>query len=148
MEHAPASRSEAVLAEAARAVRGRIVLAGGAVCAGERPVIPLTVVSGLYGAAKVNACNSYAPLAGTNTIALRGNDLSDRENVLNFHFGIPHKYDSGKDDIQILYDNFFYQTQAWDNLSTFGGLPFFRPTSLQSAGTNPDGTGNVQHVPR
>jgi hypothetical protein len=28
---------------------------------------------------------------------------ADRETVMNFHFGLPHKHDSGKDDIQMLY---------------------------------------------
>jgi len=29
---------------------------------------------------------------------------TDRENVFNFHFGIPHRKDAGRDDVQILYD--------------------------------------------
>ncbi len=89
----------------------------------------------------LNACNVYGPIAGTNTIALRGNDLSDREAVINLHFGIPHKYDSGRDDVQILFNNFYYQTTGWDNISTFGGLPFLQ-SMFVPAGTNPDGTGN------
>ncbi len=31
--------------------------------------------------------------------------IADREAVANFHFGIPHKNDAGKDDVQILYTN-------------------------------------------
>ena len=54
-------------------------------------------------------CNMYGPVYGALSLNLRGNDSSDRENVMNFHFGIPHHKDSGKDDIQILFDNFFYQ---------------------------------------
>ncbi|HEY8312706.1 MAG TPA: TonB-dependent receptor [Candidatus Baltobacteraceae bacterium] len=30
--------------------------------------------------------------------------VADRESVVNFHFGLPHKNDGGRDDIQILYD--------------------------------------------
>ncbi len=104
------------------------------------------IISGLYGSAgTVAACNVYSPIPATNTIALRGNDLSDRENVVNLHFGIPHKSDAGRDDIQVLYDNFAYQTQSWDNISTFGGLPFMQ-AMFQPAGTNPDGSGQLQHV--
>jgi hypothetical protein len=99
-------------------------------------------LGGFYGtSSRVYACNVYSPLAATNAIALRGNDLSDRENVVNLHIGVPHKNDAGKDDIQILFDNFYYQTTAWDNLSTFGGLPFFG-SMFTFAGTNPNGTGN------
>jgi len=99
-------------------------------------------VSQFYGVAgNMPACNVYAPLAATNTIALRGNDLTDRENVINLHFAIPHKHDGGRDDLQLLYNNFFYQTQAWDNISTFGGLPFMG-AMFSPAGTAADGTGN------
>jgi hypothetical protein len=92
-----------------------------------------------YGADKVGTCNVYSPLEATGTVALGGNDLSDRENVINFHIGIPHKNDGGRDDVQLLYDNFFYQTTSWDNLSTFGGLPFFQ--SFFSPAGNADGSG-------
>jgi hypothetical protein len=114
-------------------------------CAGGGAVAPTNgsylspILSGLYGVAKEGTCNVYSPLAATSAVSLRGNDLSDRENVLNFHFGIPHKGDAGRDDVQVLYDNFFYQTSGWDNLSTFGGLPFFQ--SFLSPAGNPNGTG-------
>ncbi len=42
----------------------------------------------------------------------------DRENVINLHFGIPHRNDAGKDDIQLLYDtsylNQFYYSSSSD----------------------------------
>lgn len=98
------------------------------------------IISGLYGVAgKVYSCNAYSPLTATGTYALRGNDLSDRENVINFHVAIPHKHDAGRDDVQILYDNFYYQTLAWDNLSTFGSLPYFQ--NMFSGVASPSGTG-------
>jgi hypothetical protein len=37
--------------------------------------------------------------------------LADREAVVNFHFGIPHKHDAGRDDVQLLYDVSFLRTQ-------------------------------------
>ncbi|MBV8147727.1 MAG: carboxypeptidase regulatory-like domain-containing protein, partial [Candidatus Eremiobacteraeota bacterium] len=98
------------------------------------------ILAGLYGVkGKLNACNVYSPLAATGSYALGGNDLNDRENVLNFHIGVPHRFDSGRDDIQILYDNFYYLTEGWDNLSTFGGVPFFGAMFAGVAG--PSGTG-------
>ena len=97
------------------------------------------LIAQIYGQKKLGTCNVYSPLEATGTVALGGDDLSDRENVINFHIGIPHKNDGGRDDVQLLYDNFFYQTTSWDNLSTFGGLPFFQQY-LSPAG-NPNGSG-------
>jgi hypothetical protein len=31
-------------------------------------------------------------------------NIADRENVFNFHIGVPHKHDAGRDDIQVLYN--------------------------------------------
>jgi Carboxypeptidase regulatory-like domain/TonB dependent receptor len=78
-------------------------------------------------------CIAYNPILGGLTTSLRGNQLTDRENVINLHFGIPHHNDSGKDDVQILYDNFYYLTTAWDNLATNGGTPFINNV-LHNAG--------------
>ncbi len=98
------------------------------------------ILSGLYGVAgKLNSCIAYSPLTATGTYALRGNDLSDRESVVNFHIAVPHKYDSNRDDVQILYDNFYYQTLGWDNLSTFGSLPYLQ--NMFSGVAGPSGTG-------
>lgn len=50
-------------------------------------------------------------------------DFSDRENVVNFHFGIPHHHDGGRDDVQILYQTSdiksFYANSAGDYGSLF-----------------------------
>jgi hypothetical protein len=37
--------------------------------------------------------------------------IADREAVANLHFGIPHHNDAGRDDVQLLYDVGFLQTQ-------------------------------------
>lgn len=108
------------------------------------PVAGSTKLSGLlsafYGSATpIPTCQVYGPIYGALTTALRGNDLSDRENVINFHFGIPHRNDSGRDDVQLLFDNFYYNTTTWDNVSTNGGLPFTE-NAFQQAG-NPNGSG-------
>jgi hypothetical protein len=38
-------------------------------------------------------------------------NIFDRENVVNLHIGIPHRRDSGRDDIQVLYNDTALQTQ-------------------------------------
>jgi hypothetical protein len=43
-------------------------------------------------------------------------NIGDRENVVNLHFGIPHRHDGGRDDVQVLYnvtsmDSSFYSSQ-------------------------------------
>jgi Carboxypeptidase regulatory-like domain/TonB dependent receptor len=43
-------------------------------------------------------------------------NIGDRENVINLHIGIPHKHDSGRDDVQVLYNvtsllSSFYSSQ-------------------------------------
>ena len=98
-------------------------------------------LAGAYGVAgTMPACNMYGPIYGGLSINLRGNDLSDREAVINMHFGIPHKNDSGKDDVQVLFDNFFYQTSGWDNISTNGGLGLMN--ALESPAGTASGLGN------
>ncbi|HTV73795.1 MAG TPA: TonB-dependent receptor [Candidatus Acidoferrales bacterium] len=42
-------------------------------------------------------------------------ELVDRENVANFHFALPHKNDSGKDDIQLLFNTTFLRTYFADS---------------------------------
>lgn len=42
-------------------------------------------------------------------------NLETRDVVANVHFGIPHKYDSGRDDIQLLYDNENIQSALYNS---------------------------------
>ncbi|HEY8314660.1 MAG TPA: TonB-dependent receptor [Candidatus Baltobacteraceae bacterium] len=56
--------------------------------------------AGLFGAFPLGP-NGYA--IGPFTFGFASQAI-DRENVVNLHFGIPHKHDSGKDDVQLLYD--------------------------------------------
>jgi len=65
----------------------------------------------------VSTCNSSPPFA----YGINGTD-SDRESILNFHFGLPHKNDGGRDDIQILYDASAYHAAWEDSLNDMGGL--------------------------
>ncbi|MBV8172626.1 MAG: TonB-dependent receptor, partial [Candidatus Eremiobacteraeota bacterium] len=52
-------------------------------------------------------------------------NVEDRENVFNFHIGIPHKGDAGKDDIQLLYDTFQVYTNWYNAPNDWGGGPQF-----------------------
>ena len=46
---------------------------------------------------------------------------------LNFHFGIPHKHDAGRDDVQVLYNIIALQSQYYSSLNDIG------PTSSRSS---------------
>src|SRR5271165_211994 len=63
-------------------------------------------------------------------------NIEDRENVFNFHFGIPHKGDTGKDDIQLLYDTFQLYTNFYNSPNDWGGPSFFanNPGSIEGPG--------------
>ena len=76
-------------------------------------------VSGLDG--KTPMCLAYGPMAaGFNTTN------SDREFVTNLHFGIPHKYDSGRDDVQLLYDIGAAHSVWADSINDLGGVGAFQ----------------------
>ncbi len=74
------------------------------------------------------ACNGYYPFSAYLS------DINERDTVLNFHFGIPHKFDSGRDDLQLLYDNSSQHQLNGDSINDAGGL------SLLNAYLTPFGT--------
>ncbi|HTU81749.1 MAG TPA: TonB-dependent receptor [Candidatus Acidoferrales bacterium] len=47
-------------------------------------------------------------------------NLSDRESVFNFHIGIPHRHDGGRDDVQLLYDNDSLLSQYYSSQNDIG----------------------------
>ncbi len=47
-------------------------------------------------------------------------NLADRENVVNLHFGIPHRYDSGRDDVQFLYNVTALDSQFYSSMNDLG----------------------------
>ena len=47
-------------------------------------------------------------------------NLADRENVVNLHFGIPHRNDAGRDDVQVLYNVTTLQTAFYSSLNDLG----------------------------
>ncbi len=61
--------------------------------------------------------------------------LTDRDNVANFHFGIPHKHgDGGKDDVQVLYNAVLTQTAFASSPNDWG--PFKNQIINGTAGNN------------
>ena len=79
----------------------------------------------------VNGYNSANPPPGGDpgcmgaapTIIGLHSDLQDRENIVNLHFGIPHKKDGGKDDIQLLYAASSLHTLFYGSVNDIGGSP-------------------------
>jgi len=67
---------------------------------------------------------------GPNGVQLGGYQMggvshtADRENVVNLHFGLPHKNDAGKDDIQLLLDTSELFTSAYSSVQDWGGTKF------------------------
>lgn len=47
-------------------------------------------------------------------------NIADRENVVNLHFGIPHKRDGGRDDVQLLYNVTTMQSQFYSSPDDIG----------------------------
>jgi len=84
------------------------------------------------------ACFGYYPF-GNGYLG----DIYERDNVVNLHFGLPHHHDTGKDDIQLLYDNSMqYQLNA-SSQNENGGIqqleglstPFIKSTACFGPGT-------------
>lgn len=83
-------------------------------------------------------CYGYGPFGNGYT-----SDMFERDNVLNFHFGLPHKYDSGRDDLQLLYDNSMQYQLNESDIADQGGLGYINGflTPFAGAGTV-DANGN------
>jgi len=47
-------------------------------------------------------------------------NIYDNENVVNLHFGLPHRSDAGKDDIQLLYDASYIKEPYYSSSSDWG----------------------------
>ncbi len=57
-------------------------------------------------------------MAPFNTFSASG--LSNRDVVANFHYAIPHRNDSGRDDLQLLFSNQFLKTTFYDSTNDIG----------------------------
>ncbi len=71
--------------------------------------------------------------------------VDNREVVSNFHFGIPHKHDGGRDDVQALFMSSANFTQFYTSVNDAGGLGrglnAVVPNDWPDAYTYPAGTG-------
>lgn len=47
-------------------------------------------------------------------------NIADRENVVNLHFGIPHRRDAGRDDVQVLYNVTSMETTFYSSQNDLG----------------------------
>jgi hypothetical protein len=47
-------------------------------------------------------------------------NVYDRENIINLHFGLPHRNDAGKDDVQLLYDASYLNQLYYSSASDWG----------------------------
>ncbi|MEO9263927.1 MAG: TonB-dependent receptor [Candidatus Baltobacteraceae bacterium] len=61
------------------------------------------------------------------------NTITDRENVLNFHFAIPHKNDGGRDDLQLLYQASDLRTNPALAPSDWGTPAFYAAAGMTPA---------------
>lgn len=82
---------------------------------------PTTGVPAGYSAATPGVfsgtCNGYGPF-GTAYLS----DMYERDNVINLHFALPHRNDSGRDDLQLLYDNSMQYQIIDSSINDNGGL--------------------------
>src|SRR5580704_133359 len=74
-----------------------------------------------------NTGNSYFPLGPVNwpnnDASLGLGSIYGRDTVINFHIGIPHHNDAGRDDIQLLYDDEALKNQEYYSANSFAS-PF------------------------
>jgi len=82
-----------------------------------------------------NVGNAYYPLGPINYV---NNDaqvglatIFGRNTVVNFHIGIPHRNDAGRDDVQLLYTDEALRNQEYYNAATFAS-PYCTGAAAQS----------------
>lgn len=72
-------------------------------------------------------CIGYGPIARSVL-----SNMFERDSVINLHFGIPHKFDSGRDDVQLLWDNSMQYQPDNNSINDNGGF-----AALNTLGDNP-----------
>jgi len=100
---------------------GHYTIGGFPTCANQNGLTPPAgaPVSGFDGVTPV--CYGYGvPVAG-NLV-----DLTDREIMFNAHFGIAHKNDGGRDDVQLLYNSGSIHSLYADSINDQGGLGMYQ----------------------
>jgi hypothetical protein len=61
-------------------------------------------------------------------------DIAARDIVLNFHFGIPHHNDGGRDDVQLLWDSSLLHNGFYESTNDSGGYANYPPNSNNPGG--------------
>lgn len=86
------------------------------------------------GAGVGGACVSFLPIA---TLAPYTNSQMnmERDTVINLHFGIPHRKDGGRDDVQVLYDGFSVPQYLFDSINSECGLSCLNTNLAEYANT-------------
>jgi hypothetical protein len=89
------------------------------------------------------ACLGFGPFTQALFIPA---DMFERDNVANVHFAIPHRHDSGRDDVQLLWDNSMQFQPSGNAINQNGGLSTISGYLSQFAGaaqlsTSPFATG-------
>jgi hypothetical protein len=102
--------------------------------------IPKGALQNTYFGIAIPTCNAYGPWNASGFLGLPL-DTQDRENVMNFHFGIPHKNDAGRDDVQALFYNFSYHQEFGGNIDNQGGLATLNSNLPDWGG--PNGIGQI-----
>jgi Carboxypeptidase regulatory-like domain/TonB dependent receptor len=67
-------------------------------------------------------CMGYGPFTAQTNFLAYLSDIYERDNVINVHFGIPHRNDSGRDDVQLLWDNSMQYQNYDSSINGNGGL--------------------------
>jgi hypothetical protein len=67
--------------------------------------------------------------------------IADRENVINFHFGIPRK-NGQKDDLQLLWSGSLLKTQFYSSINDLGGYNAFQLLTVGNTFSNPGPSGS------
>lgn len=105
-------------------------------------VLGATPVAGCTDPTAVNFTQCYNNYINTGTYAGPGgfilapynwiapSSIFDRDVVANIHFGIPHKYDGGRDDIQLLWDSGMLLNGFYESVNDVpGGNATFAPNT-------------------
>jgi len=61
-------------------------------------------------------------------------NIADRDTIVNLHFGIPHKNDAGRDDIQLLWDSGMLHNGFYESTNDSGGLGNYPANSNNPGG--------------
>ncbi|MDQ6823935.1 MAG: TonB-dependent receptor, partial [Candidatus Eremiobacteraeota bacterium] len=64
----------------------------------------------------------------------KNSNIADRENVVNFHYSIPHIRSGANDDIQLLYDTSEIFTNVYSSYFDWGGPGLWNTAELQGPG--------------